>query len=244
MQSSSDGPNLDMLRLLGRLTAARVAASRHHLLVPLAARDGVDPEQIHSVDLLQAPVLALNQEEEHHHHERRTAARKDQSVEIVDGVRDEAREEAHQEVPEPVARSRDRHGWGAVLGRVELGHHRPDEGAPGRSKRRDEQAREDDQDVARLRRVLGVFVVEAEVADKRIHQEAYHHPGGTRHQRVPPAALAHHVQAAESAGDIDGSQDYLGHVAVAKARGPEDGGSVVEEEVRTRELLPGLPNSE
>ena len=58
--------------------------------VPLARSDGVDVLHIHGVNLLQSTVLGLDDEEEDDGDEGSTTSGKDETVEVVDGINDEA----------------------------------------------------------------------------------------------------------------------------------------------------------
>lgn len=58
--------------------------------VPLARSDGVDVHHVHGVNLLQGTVLGLDEEEEDDENKDRTTSCKDEAVEVVDGVNDEA----------------------------------------------------------------------------------------------------------------------------------------------------------
>jgi len=46
-------------------------------------------QEVHSINLLEAPVLRLYEEEKDNGNESRAAAREDEAVEIIDGIRDE-----------------------------------------------------------------------------------------------------------------------------------------------------------
>lgn len=215
----------------------------HHVLGPLGAGDGVDVEHVHGVNLLQAAVLALHQEEEDDEDKGSAAAGEDETVQVADRVGDEAGEEAHQKVPEPVAGSGNGHGRSAVLGRVELGRDDPDKRTPGGGEGGDEQAREHDEDVAGRGRVGWVDGVKLEATNKRVDEEAHHHPEGATHESISSSTLLDNVETAKGATNVDGTENDLGNVAVAKTGGTEDGGTVVEEEVGTRQLLTSLTQS-
>lgn len=61
--------------------------------VPVRGLDGVDAEEVHGVDLLEAAVLGLDHEEVDDDDEGTAAAGEDEAVEVVDRVGDEAGEE-------------------------------------------------------------------------------------------------------------------------------------------------------
>lgn len=204
------------------------------------AGDGVDVEHVHGIDLLESAVLALHDEEKDDEDENAAAAGEDKSVEIVDCVGDETGEEGEHEVPEPVAGGSDSHGRSTIAGGVELSDDGPDERSPSGRKGGDEQAREGDKDGSGRGAILRVDLVEGEVADERVYQEAHHHPGGASHECLSASAVLHDPETNDGACDVDGPEDNLGHVAVADSGGTENGGAVVEEEVRSSELLAGL----
>lgn len=70
----------------------------------------------------------------------------------MDVLHDELREERDQKVPEPITCCRERHAWCSVASGVQLSHDGPDQWSPGRCKGDDEQAGEDNEDVAGCRR--------------------------------------------------------------------------------------------
>jgi hypothetical protein len=173
-------------------------------------------KQVHGVDLLEAAVLTFDQEEEHDEDKDGTAAGEYQAIQVVDGVGNEAGEEAEHEVPEPVTGGGDGHAGGPVFCRVQFSGHGPDNGAPGRRECNNKQAREGDEDVSSLRRARWVILVEHEVADKRVDHEADKHPNGTKHQGHTPPGLLHDDEATECTSHVHGAEDYLGDVAIAQ----------------------------
>lgn len=74
--------------LIRRLTSTALVALG--VGVPLARGDGVDVLHIHGVNLLQSTVLGLDEEEEDDGDEGGTTSGKDEAVEVVDGINDEA----------------------------------------------------------------------------------------------------------------------------------------------------------
>jgi hypothetical protein len=95
-------------------------------------------------------------------------------------------------------------------------------GAPGGRKGHNEQAGEGDEDVASLRGELRVGLVELEVADEGVHQEADHHPRGTSNQGRSAAHLLNDDQTAKGAEHVDTAENDLGDVAVANTGCLED----------------------
>lgn len=57
--------------------------------VPLARGDGIDMEDVHGIDFLEASVLRLDEEEVYDEEQCRTAAGENKSVEVIDGISDE-----------------------------------------------------------------------------------------------------------------------------------------------------------
>lgn len=70
--------------------------------VPLAARDGVDVQDVHGVNLLERAALGLNHEEVDDEEEDDEGDGKDKTVEVVDAVSDEGGAEGDDEVEQPV----------------------------------------------------------------------------------------------------------------------------------------------
>lgn len=78
------------------------------------------------------------------------------------------------------------------------------------------------------------------MADESVNKEAHHHPQCSNDQRPSTTALLDNDKTTKGARDVDGSEDNLSDIAVVEASRLEDGGTVVEEEVGTGELLAGL----
>lgn len=76
-----------------RVPSTGIRAVRQLRTVPLGGGDWVDTQDVHRVDLLQRAVLRLDDEEEDDREQSQTAPGKDQTVQVVDGSRDEAGEE-------------------------------------------------------------------------------------------------------------------------------------------------------
>ena len=85
-------------------------ACRNRLLItnksigrlPLRALARADARGIHAINFLQTAILGLHHEEVDDKEECKAAAAEDKTIEIMDRVRDEGREEGDQEVEEPV----------------------------------------------------------------------------------------------------------------------------------------------
>lgn len=57
---------------------------------PSAGRDGVDVLNIHGVNLLESPVLGLNDEEEDNQNEGSTATSEDEAIKVVNVIGNES----------------------------------------------------------------------------------------------------------------------------------------------------------
>jgi len=88
--------------------------------IKFGAGDRVDVQHVHRVDLLQRTILGLDHEEVNDDEQREAAGAEDKTVEVVDLVRDQGREERDEEVEEPVAGGRQSHANGAVTGWVKF----------------------------------------------------------------------------------------------------------------------------
>ena len=132
-------------------------------------RDCNSPRQhalnVHGIDLLERPALALDHKEINQQPTEDIAPREDVAVAEVNVTRDEGGEEGKQEIPEPVRRGREGHALGAVARRVQLAGDGPDHGAPGRGEAEDEEGGEADHGDTGFGGVLRVRSVEGEVAD-------------------------------------------------------------------------------
>ena len=229
--------------VLGRIRVATASLGGEGLLdhiraVPFGGADRVHSHHIHRVDLFKRSVLGLDHEEEDETGEEETAEAKHEAVEVVDLVRDECRAERDQEVEQPVASSGQSHARGAVAGWVDFGDDGPDEGTPGGGEGDDEEAGEDNKDVAG-----GFVAVEGEMAHEGVDHEADEGPEGADDQCPAAGALLHDVKAAEGAADVDGAEDDLGDVGIAETDLVEDSCAVVEEEVGSGKLLSGLEDN-
>lgn len=246
---------MSVLGLLGNIADAGVildhsikintslSADLSHLLVrgpnPLGALPGGDTHEVHGVNLLDGAALALDDEEVDDEASEEVAGGKDVTVAEVDGLGDEGGEEADAEVPGPVAGGGKTHGLGTVARGEDLGEDGPDDGAPGGSEAQDEDGREDDQGNASLGGVLGVLLVEREVADRGVDHEADKHQTGTSDEALATAIVLNNVEAEESGQEVDGVDDDLGDERV-DLDGAEDDGAVVEEVVGTSQDLEHL----
>lgn len=74
-------------------------------------------------------------------------------------------------------------------------------------------------------------------------QEAHHHPGSTGHEDNTATEAVNDPETNDCAEYVDGSEDNLGDVAVADTSGSKDGGTKVEEEVGSSQLLAGLEDN-
>lgn len=98
-----------------------------------------------------------------------------------------------QEIPNPVAGSRKRHGFCAISAGEQLSTDRPDHGAPGRGESENEEACENDEANRRTPRILGIVQVEGEGAYGRKNHETHKHPQGTGNQRFAAAVVLDNV---------------------------------------------------
>lgn len=210
---------------------------------PLGGGNGVDLLAVHCVNLLEGAVLGLDDEEEDNEDEGSTTSGVDETVEVVNGISDEASEETNEEVEEPVGGSGDSHAARSVLRRVHLGDDSPDKGTPGGSEGDNGQARESNENGTGGGSALRVVTVESEVTNEGVDEEAHHHPGGTDHERDTATTLLDDIETAEGTESVDRSENELGDVRVLETSGSKDGGTEVEEEVDTSELLTGLENN-
>jgi hypothetical protein len=71
--------------------------------VELGAGDGVDVQHVHGVNLLERASFGLDHEEVDDEEEHEAAGAEDQTVEVVDFLSDQGREERNEEVEQPVA---------------------------------------------------------------------------------------------------------------------------------------------
>lgn len=85
-----------------------------------------------------------------------------------------------------------------------------------------------------------VVVRQFELAQRSKYDETGEHPESTRDQAFPSPVPLDKVQSRKSHAHVDGSKDNLGDKGVAKTDGCKDGGSVIEEVVRSRQLLESL----
>lgn len=94
--------------------------------IPFSTGDRVDMNHVHGIDLLERTVLGLDHEEVNDEEENEAGHSKDKSVEIVDIVGDQRREERDEEVEEPVRGSGECHADRAVTGGVQFANNGPD----------------------------------------------------------------------------------------------------------------------
>lgn len=148
--------------------------------------------------------------------------------------------EINETYPEPVGGGGEGHAWSTVAGWVQLSDNSPDERTPGGGEGNNEQAGENDEDVAGLWGGGWVLLVKHEVANEGVDHEANERPGSTSHESLSATALGDNVETSERAADVDGTKNDLGNVGVGQTGGGEDSRSVVEEEVGTGKLLTSL----
>ncbi|OAQ98804.1 hypothetical protein LLEC1_06905 [Akanthomyces lecanii] len=179
--------------------------------IPLGGSNGVDMLDVHEIYLLQSAVLGLNDEEEDNDNQGTAASGKDQAIQVVNLVGDEADT--------------------AVAQRVQLRVDGPDEGTPGDGESHNGKTREGDENAAGGRGIQRVCLVNGKVSDKGVDQKAHHHPGGTNHENRTSSPLAHDPKGHNRSDD-------LRDVAVFDAGRLEHCRSKVEEVVDADELLP------
>lgn len=205
---------------------------------PAGRLPGLDVQDVHGVDLLEGATLGLVDEEEDNPDSGKAAGGKDVAVAEVNGAGDEGGEEGDEEVPGPVGGGGDSHAGSTVAEGVHLTADSPDDGTPGGGEADNEEAGEDYHgDTGGVGRGVGV---EDLVADGGPDHEADEAPGGTGHETLAASVMLDNVQAGQSHAEVDSAQDDLGHVGVGKTNTLEDGGTIVEDEVGTSELLQGL----
>ena len=195
---------------------------------------------VHGLNLLKSAILGLDHKEPNESSEGKAASGEHQAVEVANGVSDGTREEGHEEVPHPVGRGGQGHGRSAVASRVELGNDSPDKRTPSGGEGDDEEAREDNKDVAGLGGAGGIDGVKHKSSDERVDQEAHGHPQGTSDESLAAANILDDPETGDSASNVDGTENNLGNVRVFQTGSLENGGSVVEEEVGTSKLLARL----
>jgi hypothetical protein len=130
----------------------------------------------------------------------------------VDLVGDHGAEERDQEVEKPVRGRGETHASGAVTGGVQFTDDGPNKRSPGCSKSGNKQACEDNHDVTGLRGARRVGVVQLEVSDEGVNEEAHEHPQRTTNHSLSPADILNNPQAKNRGGDVHGTQDDGGDV--------------------------------
>ena len=193
-------------------------------------------EHVHGVDLLERAVLGLDHEEVDDPEEQEAGDTEDETVVVVDAVGDEGGDERDDEVEQPVGRGGEGHAGRAVTGGVQLTDDGPDKRSPGGRETDDEQASEDDHDVAGNRGRDGSAVgtrVGDVVADEGVDEQADEHPCSTAHHSHAAADVLNNPEATDSGNDVNGTEDDRGDVGVLETGGAEDDGAVVEEVVGT-----------
>ena len=207
---------------------------------PLTALPRLHLADIHRINLLQRPPLRLAHEEIHNQHSREVAPREDVPVFESNVRNDKGGEECDEEVPDPVGRGYERHAAGAVVGGEEFADDAPDDGAPRRGVKGDEDAREDDHGGAGAWGGGGIGVVEREGADGGEDEETGRHADTAYDQSPSTTEALHDVETEEGHAEVDPAEDHGCHEAVVDACGFEDGCTVVEEKICSCQLLESL----
>ena len=211
-----------------------LTATRRH---PLARLPRLHLANIHRVNLLQRPSLRLAHEEIHNQDSREIAPRKHISVLEPDIANDEIREERNQKIPRPIRRRDESHAARAVVRREKLADDAPDNGAPGGGVEGDEEAGEDDHGLAGGGRVGGGGVVEGKGADGGEDEEAGRHADAADDEGAAAAEPLHDVEAEKGHAEVDAAEDHGCHEAVVDTRGRENLRPVVEEKIRSYDVL-------
>lgn len=165
--------------------------------------------QVHRVDLLKGPALALDDKEEDNQAADEVATSKDVAQGEVDVAGDKGGEEGEQEVPQPVAGRCQGHALCAVLGWVELGNDGPHHRSPCRCEPEDEQTSKDDEGDTGLGRGCRVVLVEDEVAHGGKDHEAHEHPKTAKDQALATTKVLDEVETNECNAKVDTVQDQL-----------------------------------
>lgn len=197
-------------------------------------------QDVHRIDLLQRPPMALAHEEVHDNRTGEATRREDVSVAVVNGPRDVRSEEGNEKIPHPIGAGCEGHALCSVARWVDLADYGPYDWAPGHGEAGDEEAREYDHGVSDAGAVLRIDRVESEVAEGCKNHEAHEHPEPTGYERRTSAKLFDNVQAGECASEVDGAEDNRRDVGVGQTDRLEDGCAVVEVEVGSGELLQSL----
>ena len=241
-------PNLGglivVLVLLGTLLGLTLGWGSVHLVddaigsLPGSRLPGLDVQDVHGVDLLESAALGLADKEEDNPDSGKTASSKDVTVAEIDGTGDEWGEEGDEEVPGPVGGSGDTHAGSTVTEGIHFTADSPDDGTPGGGEADDEETGEDDHgDTGGVRSRVDV---KNRVTDRSPDQEADEHPSSSSHQTLAASVVLDDVQTGQGHTKVDGTQNDLSDVRVAQTHTLEDGGTVVEDEVGTGQLLQRL----
>jgi len=198
-------------------------------------------EDVHSVDLLEGATLMLTEEEVSDKSTGKVAGGEDVTVAVIDVVGDEAGEEGDQEVPSPVTGGSDTHGLCSVTSRVEFTDNTPNDGCPSCGVSGDEKTCEDDHDGTCSSCVDALL--ELEVTDRGKHHEHGEHPEATENEGLATTNILNDPKTTKGADEVDSTEDSSSDETVADTNRIEDGRTVVEEEVGTRQLLEHLETS-
>ena len=120
---------------------------------------------------------------------------------------------------------------------VEGGGLAPGHWTPGAGKGGDEEAGEHDHDDACRGRPRRIDSVQSEMAHAGENDETHGHPETAKDEALAVAEVLYKVQARKRAGDVDGTDDDLRHVAIRNSRGSENGRAVIKEEIGAGQLL-------
>lgn len=126
------------------------------------------------------------------------------------------------------------------MGGEELADDAPDDRAPRRGVKGDEDAREDDHSGAGSRSGGGSGVVEREGADGGEDEETARHADTAYDQSPATTEALHDVETEEGHAKVDTAEDHGCHEAVIDACGFEDGCTVVEKKIGPCQLLESL----
>jgi hypothetical protein len=184
---------------------------------------------VHGIQFLQSPALALQHEEIHNGSCRQVAAGEDVSILEVDGFGNEGREERDEEVPDPVRCGRQGHALRTVATRVQLPGDCPHHGTPRCGETKDEEAGKDNQGSTCSGCRCGVILVQGERSNRGKYHEADKHPDRSGDERLATTVMLDKIEADEGDAEIDSVENHLGDVRVVDPDRSEDCGSVVEE---------------
>ena len=205
--------------------------------MPVLALPRCDTKDVHGVDFLQAPTMALADEEIDHNRAGETTPRKNVTIAIINRGGNVRREEADQEVKSPVGCRGQSHTLRAVSRGVDLSDDSPDDGTPCHCKARDEETCEDDHGITDTLIRCAVIIRKCEVTQRSKDEEAHKHPERSVDERRPATVLLDNVETRESHTEVDGAEDDGRDVRVRDAHRIKDRGAIVEVVVGSGKLL-------